>query len=121
MAGSLGEVVDTLKTLEHAGYHFEAADASLELLMRGAGGWEQPYFRTRVVLGRHGPPFRHWRSSSGTRSRSTLRLRPSVKLWVDGERRLVAVGEGNGPVNALDAALRAALNGRYPNARSQSR
>ena len=37
----------------------------------------------------------------------------TVKLWVDGERR-VAVGEGNGPVNALDTALRAALGDRYP-------
>jgi len=36
-----------------------------------------------------------------------------VKLWVGGER-LVAVGEGNGPVNALDAAVRRALDGRFP-------
>ena len=36
-----------------------------------------------------------------------------MKLWVDGER-FAAVGEGNGPVNALDVAVRAALNGRYP-------
>ena len=41
---ALGDIIDTLKRLEHAGYHFEAADASLELLMRGAAGWEQPYF-----------------------------------------------------------------------------
>ena len=37
----------------------------------------------------------------------------TVKVWV-GDERLVAVGEGNGPVNALDAALRTALTGRYP-------
>ena len=37
----------------------------------------------------------------------------TVKIWVDGKRR-IAVGEGNGPVNALDAAVRSALNGRYP-------
>ena len=36
----------------------------------------------------------------------------SVKVWV-GDERLVAIGEGNGPVNALDQALRTALNGRY--------
>ncbi|HEX2737684.1 MAG TPA: citramalate synthase, partial [Acidimicrobiia bacterium] len=41
----LNEVVDTLKRLEHEGYHFEAADGSLELLMRRATGWEQPWFR----------------------------------------------------------------------------
>ena len=43
----------------------------------------------------------------------------TVKLWVDGER-IAAVGEGNGPVNALDMAVRAALNGRYPDARIAS-
>ena len=41
---AVGEIVDTLKKLEHAGYHFEVADASLELLMRGASGWTQPFF-----------------------------------------------------------------------------
>ena len=108
----LGDVIDTLKRLEHAGYHFEAADASLELLMRGAAGWEQPFFRLesfRVSLDH--------RSGSGARLWNDVAVdvetEATVKLWVDGER-CVAVGEGNGPVNALDAALRAALNGRYP-------
>src|SRR5207244_1906576 len=41
----LNEIVDALKRLEHEGYHFEVADASLELLMRRATGWEQPWFR----------------------------------------------------------------------------
>ncbi|MFI5047521.1 MAG: citramalate synthase, partial [Acidimicrobiia bacterium] len=40
----VNELVDTLKRMEHEGYHFEVADASLELLMRRAGGWEQPWF-----------------------------------------------------------------------------
>ena len=38
-------ILDELKELEHAGYHFEAADASLELLMRRAAGWHNDYFR----------------------------------------------------------------------------
>ena len=42
---TINDVVDTLKHLEHEGYHFEVADASLELLMRRATGWEQDYFR----------------------------------------------------------------------------
>ena len=42
---TINEVVDTLKHLEHEGYHFEVADASLELLMRRASGWEQDFFR----------------------------------------------------------------------------
>ncbi len=40
----MNELVDTLKRIEHEGYHFEVADASLELLMRRATGWEQPWF-----------------------------------------------------------------------------
>src|SRR3984893_13343049 len=40
----VNDVVDTLKQLEHEGYHFEVADGSLELLMRRATGWEQPWF-----------------------------------------------------------------------------
>ncbi|MCY4069192.1 MAG: citramalate synthase [Acidimicrobiaceae bacterium] len=108
----LGEVVDTLKRLEHAGYHFEAADASLELLMRGAAGWEQPYFQLesfRVSMDH--------RSGTGARAWNEVTVdvdtEATVKLWANGSRR-VAVGEGNGPVNALDTALRCALADLYP-------
>jgi len=108
----LGEIIDALKRLEHEGYHFEAADASLELLMRGAAGWEQPYFRLEAFS----VDMDH-RSGGGARAWNEVAVdvdtQATVKLWVDDQRRL-AVGEGNGPVNALDAALRAALNGRYP-------
>ncbi|MEN9801686.1 MAG: putative 2-isopropylmalate synthase, partial [Actinomycetota bacterium] len=46
---AVNQVIDDLKRLEHEGYHFEAADASLELLMRRATGWEQPYFRVESM------------------------------------------------------------------------
>ena len=109
---ALGDVIDTLKRLEHEGYHFEAADASLELLMRGAAGWEQPFFQLESfsvdMAHRSGTGARAWNDVA-----VDVETQATVKLWVDGERR-IAVGEGNGPVNALDAALRAALNGRYP-------
>ena len=108
----LGDVIDTLKRLEHAGYHFEAADASLELLMRGAAGWEQDYFTLesfRVSLDhRSGTGARAWNDVS-----VEVDTEATVKLWVGGGRR-VAVGEGNGPVNALDTALRNALADLYP-------
>ena len=108
----LGEVIDTLKRLEHAGYHFEAADASLELLMRGASGWEQDFFKLesfRVSMDhRSGTGARAWNDVS-----VDVDTEATVKVWVGGER-CVAVGEGNGPVNALDTALRAALGDRYP-------
>lgn len=108
----LGDVIDTLKRLEHAGYHFEAADASLELLMRGAAGWEQDFFRLesfRVSLDhRSGTGARAWNDVA-----VDVETEATVKIWVGDERR-TAVGEGNGPVNALDSALRSALNGLYP-------
>ena len=108
----LGDIIDTLKRLEHAGYHFETADASLELLMRGAAGWEQDYFKLesfRVAMDhRSGTGARAWNDVS-----VEVDTEATVKLWVGGER-CVAVGEGNGPVNALDTAVRAALGDRYP-------
>ncbi len=102
---TLSEVVDRLKRLEHEGYHFEVADASLELLMRRATGWEQPWFSVesfRVIADDFEPG-----SIGGINTEAT------IKVHV-GTERMVAVAEGNGPVNALDAALRIALNGRYP-------
>ncbi len=110
-APQLNEVVETLKRLEHEGYHFEVADGSLELLMRRATGWEQPWFRVesfRVITDdvRSG-----WEDPSG--AHATVNTEATVKVHVGGER-LVATAEGNGPVNALDQALRRALNGEYP-------
>jgi 2-isopropylmalate synthase len=107
------ELSDRLKHLEADGYQFEAADASLELLMRAAGGWRQPYFQLegyRVTTYhrnavRGGAPIEDGESMIDTEA--------TVKVWV-GDERLVAVGEGNGPVNALDAALRSVLTERYP-------
>jgi 2-isopropylmalate synthase len=108
----LGDIIDTLKRLEHEGYHFEAADASLELLMRGAAGWEQPYFRLESfsvdMAHRSGTGARLWNDVA-----VDVDTQATVKLWI-GDERKIAVGEGNGPVNALDAAVRAALDGRYP-------
>jgi 2-isopropylmalate synthase len=109
---TVGDVIDTLKRLEHEGYHFEAADASFELLMRGAAGWTQPYFSLESFSvstdHRSGTNARLWNDVA-----VDVETQATVKVWVDDERRL-AVGEGNGPVNALDAALRSALDDRYP-------
>ena len=107
----LGEITETLKSLEYKGYHFEAADASLELLMRAATGWKQPFFELesfRVNLDhRSGSGGRAWTDQS-----VEVETEATVKCWVDGDR-IVATGEGNGPVNALDAALRFALSRAY--------
>jgi 2-isopropylmalate synthase len=108
---AVNSVIDDLKRLEHEGYHFEAADASLELLMRRAAGWEQDFFSVesmRVITdeqSRGSAPF--------TDTTSDFRTEATVKVWV-GEQRHIHTAEGNGPVNAIDKALRAALNGAYP-------
>jgi 2-isopropylmalate synthase len=107
------DLSDRLKHLEADGYQFEAADASLELLMREAGGWQQSYFQLegyRVTTYhrnavRGGVPIEDGESMIDTEA--------TLKVWV-GDERLVAVGEGNGPVNALDAALRSVLVDHYP-------
>ena len=98
----LNEIVDTLKRLEHEGYHFEAADGSLELLLRRATGWEQDFFRVesfRVIV--------------EEREDGQFVTEATIKLHV-GDERIIATGEGNGPVNALDAALREAIGDRHP-------
>ena len=102
----VNELVDTLKRMEHEGYHFEVADASLELLMRRATGWEQPWFEVesfRVITDDDNP-------SSTTGDATT---EATIKVHVGGQR-MIATAEGNGPVNALDTALRTALGDRYP-------
>ena len=99
---AVNSVIDDLKRLEHEGYHFEAADASLELLMRRAAGWEQDYFSVESM-----------RVITDEQAGTDFRTEATVKVWV-GEQRHIQTAEGNGPVNAIDKALRAALNGAYP-------
>jgi 2-isopropylmalate synthase len=101
-SAALGTVLDTLKRLEHAGYHFEVADGSLELLLREATGWEQSFFRLES-----------FRVITEQREDGSFVTEATIKVHV-GEERLVATGEGNGPVNALDTALRKAIGGRHP-------
>jgi len=104
---ALTGVLDTLKTLEYRGYHFEVADGSLELLLRKATGWEPGYFEVESfrVINDHtdnsGDPGRHT-------TEATVRIRV-------GDTRVVATAEGNGPVNALDSALRQAIGAHFPN------
>ena len=99
---AVNQVIDDLKRLEHEGYHFEAADASLELLMRRAAGWEQDFFRVESM-----------RVITDEAASGTFTTEATVKVWV-GEDREVSTAEGNGPVNAIDTALRAALVRRFP-------
>lgn len=96
------EVLEQVKELEHAGYHFEAADGSFELLVRRATGWEQSFFELES-----------FRTFIERRADAEVVAEATVKAKVAGIR-VVTNGEGDGPVHALDQALRAALVTRYP-------
>jgi len=98
----LTEVLDNLKELEHRGYHFEVADGSLELLMRAATGWKQTFFRLES-----------FRVITEQREDGAFVTEATIKVHV-GDVRVLATAEGNGPVNALDAALRKAIGTKYP-------
>lgn len=95
------DVVDTIKEREHLGYSYETADGSFELLAREASGWRQGFYELEsyrvFVENRGGEVF----------------AEATVKVVVDGER-IVSTREGDGPVSALDRALRAGLVDRYP-------
>ena len=105
-------VIDILKRLEHAGYQFEVADASLELLLRGAAGWEQPFFTLESfrinTAHRSGSHARAWNDVA-----VEMETEATIKLIVDG-KRVAAIGEGNGPVDALHEALSEAIGSKYP-------
>lgn len=97
------EILEKLKALEHFGYHFEAADASFELLVKKILGTYTPHFRLVLykTMGDFPVP-------EGGMSASA-----TIKVEVDGKEEITAV-MGNGPVNALDLALRKALTVFYP-------
>ncbi len=98
-----GRVVERVKERELAGYTYEAADASFELLLRDeVAGTATRFFRLES-----------WRTIVEQRPDGVQVNEATVKLWVKGER-IVATGEGNGPVDALDRALRAGLERIYP-------
>jgi 2-isopropylmalate synthase len=100
----VGTVVDLIKTREAEGWSYEAADASFELLVRDAlAGADRadPFLveSYRVMIDR--------REDGTPVSEATVKLRA-------GGRRVISTEEGNGPVNALDRALRKALERTFP-------
>ncbi len=98
-------VLDRVKDLEHRGFQFEAADGSLELLMRKEAGSYEPLFRLES-----------WRVLVEKRADGKVATEATIKVWLGGER-FVRTAEGNGPVNALDAALREAIGELHPHLR----
>ncbi len=98
-------VIDRVKELEHRGYQLEAADGSFDLLIRRETGDYEPLFRLES-----------WRVIVEKRESGRVETEATIKIWVDGER-YVRTAEGNGPVNALDTALRSAIGETYPHLR----
>jgi 2-isopropylmalate synthase len=101
----MDQILAQVVKLENEGYQFEAAEASFDLLVRRVAGIFQPHFETLKyhVSVESDPP-------------AELQTEATIKLRVAGKDRH-EVAEGDGPVNALDAALRKALNGTFPNLR----
>ena len=95
-------VTEQVKRLEHRGYQYEAADGSFALLVRRETGAFEPLFTLES-----------WRVIVEQRRDGAVETEATIKIWVDGER-YVRTAEGNGPVNALDAALRAAIAEIHP-------
>jgi 2-isopropylmalate synthase len=112
---------ERVKALEHRGFQFEAADGSFELLLRKEAGEYEPLFRLES-----------WRVIVEQRADGKVETEATIKIWIpdpqgsreaidgDGagaERRYVRTAEGNGPVNALDRALRDAIGEIHPHLR----
>jgi 2-isopropylmalate synthase len=95
-------VLEEVKSLEHGGYQFEAADGSFEMLVRTMSGWKNDLFALESFR-----VFSEHHADGGVIAEAT------VKLSVQGQRK-VSTGEGAGPVNALDVAFRKALQDQYP-------
>lgn len=95
-------ILARLKELEHDGYHFEVADASFELLIEREIGVFRPLFTLES-----------FRVVTEKIADGQVSTHATIALVHDGER-VEASGAGNGPINALDTALRAALEPRVP-------
>ncbi len=98
----LPTLLASLKDLEATGYTFDVADASLELLMRRAHGWSQSYFEVES-----------FKAHVEERWHEGATAEATVKVIARGERH-IETAEGQGPVGALDNALRKALTNEYP-------
>src|SRR5688572_9085518 len=101
-ADAAKRALERVKEREHRGYQYEAADASFELLLRREAGQYSPLFRLES-----------FRVITEKRADGHIETEATIKIWVEGQR-YVRTAEGNGPVNALDKALRMAICDLHP-------
>jgi 2-isopropylmalate synthase len=97
------KILAKVVSMEHAGYQFEAAEGSFDLLVKKCAGQFRPHFE-RI----------HYHVTIETEADGKSVTEATVKIRI-GDQIRHEVAEGDGPVNALDAAMRKALNGTYPN------
>ncbi len=99
----ISEITNKVKELEHAGYQFEGAEGSFELMVRKVIGKYNPFFKL------------HYYKTNGEHPRMNELISSfaQLKVEVDGQIEITA-GEGDGPVHALDVALRSGLERFYP-------
>jgi 2-isopropylmalate synthase len=100
----VSEILRTIKDLEARGAHYEVADGSFELLMKRMLGLHKKFFSL------HG-----FQVSNVKRQGDTKTYSDAIIRIVVGDKMEFSAAEGNGPVNALDAAFRKALQAFYPN------
>ena len=101
-ADAAKRALERVKEREHRGYQYEAADASFELMLRRESGQYSSLFRLES-----------FRVITEKRADGRVETEATIKIWVDGQR-YVRTAEGNGPVNALDRALRSAITDLHP-------
>jgi 2-isopropylmalate synthase len=99
----VARLVERVKELESGGYTFEAADASFELLLREELAGKKPSFFT----------IESWKTSVDQLADGSVTSRAEVSIRAKGEL-ISSSGSGNGPVNAIDRALRNGLEKLYP-------
>jgi 2-isopropylmalate synthase len=99
----IGRIVDRVKEMESRGFTFEAADASFELLVHEEISGKRPSFFT----------INHWVTSVERAVDQTITTKAEVTVTASGQE-ITCKGEGNGPVNAFDNALRSGLLKLYP-------
>jgi len=98
----VSDILDKVQKMEHEGYQFEAADASFELMVKSLAGVKKEYFTLES-----------FRVLNEKRESGEMLSEATVKILINNER-FIETGEGDGPVNALDMALRKALSRYYP-------
>ncbi len=96
------KILEKVKKLEHRGYHFEAADGSFEVLLRRSTGSYRPIFKLE-----------EYEVTVRKTGEGRTKTEAVVKVMVE-DKRIVGFAEGNGPINALDKALRKAIAKIYP-------